>query len=755
MAGRNRFDSDWWTKERVQNGLALFVRDLFAGREQELPVNIHRYQTLIPDEERWAKTQDRLYPPAVAVMRHYATFGAAWWDLGYLVEVKTLNPKYVLTDEIKQRLYEIYEYRFKDKNRPKDLPGVKEYAKQIGLPEHMLTKWAVSLGLAHLKEPPWSDAEIDLLDQFGYQSPDNLTKVFKEHGFKRTKLGILLMRKRRMSHKATPYYSVNALAKMFNVDSHGVVAWIKKGWLKFIYKGTRRGQSENQNSGDTRLVHVDWIYDFIVKHPTEFQLRYVDQLWFLSIVTKGDVKLSYSDPSRISSRMECHQVDAPVEFTKSRIKQVLSEAEKGKSEGGLPYLKTGREFPHGTNSRYVSGKCRCAECADAARKYNRDLEERRKNGTSNPRVPADAARAHIEKLSEAGIGYLRVSRLAGVNHNIVWNIKRGERKNCSFQTEQKILGVTEDMVSEGTTIDAKETMGKVQELLNLGMSKSAIARRSGAKGPVLQIGPKLVMRKTARKIAEIYDDVMENGLPDDDRRNYSNGGPAGRPATLKSAAELAAKKPHGDRVKYMGGCRCAECRKANTDYEKKRSAERKAGRSNGLVPAQYAREHIQNLSEMGVGYKQVARVSGVSVSVIAKIRNGDRAQVRVSTETKIVGVTIEDLAGQAVVDARPTWERITWLLNHGWTKADIATSLGLESGKLQIGEQHCTRLTELSILEIFNEATQRRNGNGFEGIETEDGDPAASERNDHEEQGVPTLAGFVQGSQMQSAAVLR
>lgn len=300
------------------NGLERFIRDIAEGDESRLPASLMDYNDMIPAEDKRKKRQFKLYPPYAAILRHWPTFGAAWWNLGYLVEVKTKDPKYVLTDEIREKLYEIYDTPFKSKKRPKGLLGPKEYARSIGLPEHVVSKWAATLGLARLKEPPWSDAELQLLDEKGYFSPDRLTLIFKQHGFNRTKIGILLMRRRRLAMKASPYYSANSLSKLLGIDAHGVTNWIKKGWLRCEMKGTLRTSTPNRHSGDTHLIHQDWLYEFICQHPTEIELKKVDQLWFLHIITRGEIKFALSDPSKISLRTECRQIDSSVEHRKSR-----------------------------------------------------------------------------------------------------------------------------------------------------------------------------------------------------------------------------------------------------------------------------------------------------------------------------------------------------------------------------------------------------------------------------------------------------
>ena len=81
--------------------------------------------------------------------------------------------------------------------------------------------------------------------------------------------------------------------------------------------------------------------------------------------------------------------------------------------------------------------------------------------------------------------------------------------------------------------------------------------------------------------------------------------------SLRSAADLSATKPHGTRLKYMGGCKCMLCRAANSRFETERAVARKNGDWNGIVDARAARRHILKLSKAGVGYKSVADAASV------------------------------------------------------------------------------------------------------------------------------------------------
>lgn len=314
---RQRFDKSWWNKQRVKNGLLRFIRDIAKNDSEKLPKSVTEYNDLIPKEDKCRKLKLKLYPPPASVSKHFGTMAAAWWECGYLVEVKVHEPKWPLTPEIEAMLRKIYSYDFRKKDRPKDIPGgAKEYAKQIGYPGDAMTKFAIELGLARCKEKPWSIEEIKLLDKNGYLSVSRLQLLFSQNGFTRSKTAILLMRKRRMAHKSGGYFSASALAVLLGVDNHCVLNWLDKGWLKFIRKGT--GKQRPQQGGDTHLIHRNWLYQFICEHPEEIDLRKVDQIWFLNIVTKGRVQFVKS--TRLRKRHEASTLEKPIEFRKGTKK---------------------------------------------------------------------------------------------------------------------------------------------------------------------------------------------------------------------------------------------------------------------------------------------------------------------------------------------------------------------------------------------------------------------------------------------------
>lgn len=159
---------------------------------------------------------------------------------------------------------------------------------------------------------------------------------------------------------------------------------------------------------------------------------------------------------------------------------------------------------------------------------------------------------------------------------------------------------------------------------------------------------------------------------------------------LRPAAELAADKPHGTRLRYIAGCKCFHCRRANSDYERERKAARLAGDWNGFVPADKARAHLMSLSRRGVGKRAVAAASDVCMTVIQDIRTGRKAQIRARTERRILAVTPAMASDRALVKPGRTFKLIEQLCEEGFTKAELARRLGYRNEALQFRKDRMT-----------------------------------------------------------------
>ncbi|PZP64216.1 MAG: hypothetical protein DI597_00965 [Pseudoxanthomonas spadix] len=175
---------------------------------------------------------------------------------------------------------------------------------------------------------------------------------------------------------------------------------------------------------------------------------------------------------------------------------------------------------------------------------------------------------------------------------------------------------------------------------------------------------------------------------------------------LKPAAELAADKPHGVRLRYMAGCRCDACRRANTAYETERAKARKNGDWNGIVPADRAREHLKRLSHQGVGRRTAQACTDVADTVLMEIINGQKRRIRARTERLILGVTKAQAADHALVSARKSSRLIAELLEEGYTQKFLAKKLGYKHPALQFGADTITVRNAARVERLHRELTE-------------------------------------------------
>jgi hypothetical protein len=179
--------------------------------------------------------------------------------------------KYFFTDQIDQRIREIY------LNDPdaKTRPGIRLLAKQSEIPHWVLKRRARELGLARTKEQPWSEPELAILSKYAWMSDERLRLKLKAAGYARSVTGIHLKLKRMRFKEGGEFYSATGLAQALGIDSHAVARWIGKGHLKARMRGTRRTE---QQGGDIYLIHEKDVRRFILQYPSAIDLRKVDQL---------------------------------------------------------------------------------------------------------------------------------------------------------------------------------------------------------------------------------------------------------------------------------------------------------------------------------------------------------------------------------------------------------------------------------------------------------------------------------------------
>ena len=60
--------------------------------------------------------------------------------------------------------------------------------------------------------------------------------------------------------------------------------WIARGRLEADSRGAAWGKRQN---GDSYLIREKDVRRFVLEHPSDIDLRKVDQLWFLDMLTNG------------------------------------------------------------------------------------------------------------------------------------------------------------------------------------------------------------------------------------------------------------------------------------------------------------------------------------------------------------------------------------------------------------------------------------------------------------------------------------
>lgn len=171
---------------------------------------------------------------------------------------------------------------------------------------------------------------------------------------------------------------------------------------------------------------------------------------------------------------------------------------------------------------------------------------------------------------------------------------------------------------------------------------------------------------------------------------------------IEKLLESCAKVEHGRRARYMAGCRCLECRAANSRYQAELGRRHAAGDVNPVVSAEPARAHLLALRKLNVGYKAAADAAGVTRGIVLGIATGRRKQCRQSTLNALLAVDAGARSGGALVGAGPTWRLLNELIDRGYTKAWIAQQLGCKMPALQIHKDWITAETAAKVERFYN-----------------------------------------------------
>jgi hypothetical protein len=154
--------------------------------------------------------------------------------------------------------------------------------------------------------------------------------------------------------------------------------------------------------------------------------------------------------------------------------------------------------------------------------------------------------------------------------------------------------------------------------------------------------------------------------------------------------EQSSRLPHGQNARYVSGCRCDLCRRAN----RTQGAETRYP-SNGhghTVSTGRARRHILRLGEQGMGYLAVSMAAGVNKGIVWGIRQGQRLKARYGTVKAILDVDLGCARSGSRIPAGPAWAILDRMIADGYSRMQIARWLGsrAKNPAIQIPRDFCT-----------------------------------------------------------------
>jgi len=171
---------------------------------------------------------------------------------------------------------------------------------------------------------------------------------------------------------------------------------------------------------------------------------------------------------------------------------------------------------------------------------------------------------------------------------------------------------------------------------------------------------------------------------------------------------LYAGYPHGQRYRYLAGCRCLPCRAANSRYSCARYQAAKAGDGNPLVPKRRLLARIKLWTGRGVGYKRLAGIAGIAKSTLAKAAYCEgKHYVRRDTEKRILAIRWEDVlawGGRGFLDAAPTHRQVRWLVANGAKRGWIGRALGNQTATLQLKGKRVSTANAAGVDRLYRSA---------------------------------------------------
>lgn len=167
---------------------------------------------------------------------------------------------------------------------------------QLGLSIKQVQGRAGFLGLRRqrVKEPPWCEAEIELLHATVHYSTKHQRTLFRRAGFKRTETALIVARGRYgiKVHESTDAYSAHGLAKLMGVTVRATTHWIARGWLKAKPRSDARDPNHG-GVGDRWIIFPKDVRLFIRDHIGHLDLGGMDKFWLRDLLMSDEPQAGY------------------------------------------------------------------------------------------------------------------------------------------------------------------------------------------------------------------------------------------------------------------------------------------------------------------------------------------------------------------------------------------------------------------------------------------------------------------------------
>lgn len=138
------------------------------------------------------------------------------------------------------------------------------------------------------KPAPWTDAEIDIVEQRAHQKDATIVKALKAKGFMRTVHAVHVYRQRyvtgiRQGKIDAGIYTACQVGEIVGASSKTVIYWMQKGWLK-----AKRGDQHGPHV--TYEVKASDLREFIIHHVAYCDLGRADKFTLIDILCPHGAK---------------------------------------------------------------------------------------------------------------------------------------------------------------------------------------------------------------------------------------------------------------------------------------------------------------------------------------------------------------------------------------------------------------------------------------------------------------------------------